>query len=110
MAGSGPAMTWKRRRVRIDAGGYGKKAVTFLKKVTKKLLQIGRQARNGHGTNEQKFFASFFQKRSSCLLFCELVKEDSRFRGNDDGSVIGHDDWYEVPWRAVLSISVKFLV
>jgi hypothetical protein len=93
MAGSGPAMTWKRRRVRIDAGGYGKKAVTFLKKVTKKLLQIGRQARNGHGTN-----------------FCELVKEDSRFRGNDDGSVIGHDDWYEVPWRAVLSISVKFLV
>jgi hypothetical protein len=40
---------------------------SFLKKRTKKLLQIGLSGTTGARASVQKFFASFFQKRSPCF-------------------------------------------
>jgi hypothetical protein len=41
---------------------------SFLKKRTKKLLQIWAEPnRGGRSQNTQKFFASFFQKRRPCF-------------------------------------------
>jgi hypothetical protein len=45
---------------------------SFLKKRTKKLFILGARAGRTAGANGQKFFASFFQKRRSCLmLYCQ---------------------------------------
>jgi hypothetical protein len=41
---------------------------SFLKKSTKKLLLVGIRTEHGGRTNSQKFFGSFFQKRTACFL------------------------------------------
>jgi hypothetical protein len=56
-----------------DAGAFDgaggavvmKEGCSFLKKRTKKLLRIGAAVLQASRFNNQKFFASFFQKRSS---------------------------------------------
>ena len=45
-----------------------RQARSFLKKRTKKLLRCGTEIVDGPGPNSQKFFASFFQKRSPSFL------------------------------------------
>jgi hypothetical protein len=61
-------------------GQSGKKgSSSFLKKRTKKLLRVWAEPiRRGRSQNEQKFFASFFQKRRACLLlplqFCGITR------------------------------------
>ena len=51
----------------------GKQASTsFLKKRSKKLLSVWQQCVETLGSSNQKFFASFFQKRSACFLFLFL--------------------------------------
>jgi hypothetical protein len=43
-------------------------STSFLKKSSKKLLDAGGcGTAGGESRNEQKFFAAFFQKRSSCF-------------------------------------------
>jgi hypothetical protein len=42
-------------------------STSFLKKRSKKLLSIGREACNWHRARWKKFFGSFFQKRTSFL-------------------------------------------
>jgi len=44
----------------------------FEKKKQKTFINLGQRLFHQHGINYQKFFASFFQKRSSCLLPLEL--------------------------------------
>jgi hypothetical protein len=96
-----------------------RKALLFSKKVTKKLLLGGRcifvpitpNRRLGLiGTavirpQEQKFFGSFFQKRTSFLRLhssqrCSSGRpgqKDSRVRGNDDGGNVVTRD--RMAWR-----------
>jgi hypothetical protein len=49
-----------------------KASASFLKKRTKKLLRLDPAAETATGPDSQKFFGSFFQKRTSCLLFVIL--------------------------------------
>jgi hypothetical protein len=46
-----------------------KEGCSFLKKRTKKLLSVRAAPSRGAAGNLQKFFASFFQKRSPSLAF-----------------------------------------
>jgi hypothetical protein len=47
---------------------------SFLKNGTKKLLPIEPGVCLGIHLNEEKFFASFFQKRRPCLAFFSALK------------------------------------
>jgi hypothetical protein len=49
---------------------------SFLKKRTKKLLHIGVRLPDRHATAIQKFFASFFQKRSLAFSHRRPAKQD----------------------------------
>jgi hypothetical protein len=50
-----------------------KEAVPFLKKRTKKVLDSGARVATGADRRGQKFFASFFQKRSPSLILQALT-------------------------------------
>jgi hypothetical protein len=69
----------------LPAGGIGGKrnqregvSGSFLKKRTKKLLHIGLRLPDGRVRAIQKFFASFFQKRSLGLCFLALAARARR--------------------------------
>ncbi len=56
---------------KLQAQASGRGSGSFLKKRTKKLLRVGaRSIRECRSQNDQKFFASFFQKRSASLPPC----------------------------------------
>jgi hypothetical protein len=53
------------------AGGWrkrGEESTSFLKKRSKKLLHIGAAVVLPASPEDQKFFGSFFQKRTACFL------------------------------------------
>jgi hypothetical protein len=52
-----------------------KESTSFLKKRSKKLLSVWlRPLRIGPGPNSQKFFGSFFQKRTAFFLYPSAMK------------------------------------
>jgi hypothetical protein len=96
--------------------GGKEESASFLKKRSKKLLLVGLGRFHGLGLNGQSFFCFFFVHKKEVLfvewrwflgaalpsfwrrgdssLLGRPGTEDSRFRGNDDGEVLGVYDRY----------------